>query len=101
MKKIYVKVATQLHAKMEIRELKQILDESTPIKTKVDITRNELKTQKVIVKFFPFGSRQTDGLRCDIPCRFGDYGKVIAREEKFEKLETMKDIAKYIVEEEL
>lgn len=98
-KMVYVKAECGFHAGREIEELLEILDECTNIKAKAT-TRLTVETENVIVKFILNSQKQKDGMRCDVPVRFGQMSKALTKGCKYPELYSMKDIAKYIVDVE-
>lgn len=99
-KTVYVKAECGFHANREIEELLRILDEYTGIKAKVHGTRFEVETEKVIVRFVVNSNKAMDGMRCDIPVRFGRMSGMMTKGREYPELHSMKDIAKYIVDME-
>ena len=99
MKVILVKTNNVKDAQERMTGLQLLLHEYTPVRATVDIGRFEVITNNVRVKFFT--GNVLDGIRCDIPCGFGEIGKWLTHGKDYPKLETIKDIAKYIVEKEI
>ena len=99
MKKVYVLVETQREAERSAWELAQMLEECTMIRAYKYEKIGTVRTDNVIVKF-KNKQYKMDGLVCDVPVGFGNLGKHMARGREYPELNSLKDIAKYIIDEE-
>lgn len=101
MKSIVMCCGTYPDAHRACRELYRIIKNSTPIDVKMSDPNCIVKTKNVSVRFV---SREThlEGIRCDIPCGFDEkIARRMTHGAEYEKMTGIKDIAKYIVEEEM
>lgn len=95
---IYVMVGKRIDALKAGEKLNKELEEKG-IETKKRGKSSIIQTKHFRITFISCNGK-VDGMRCDIPVGFGDAGKIIARRKDYPELETVKDIAEYIAEEE-
>ena len=76
MKTIYVKVYSAQEAEKYAKNLYRILRDCTPVIADLCLKKAEVRTETVLVKYI--SNKRTDGMRCDIPCGFGELGKIMA-----------------------
>lgn len=98
MKTIFVRTSSNEAKREQALELYGILKDSTPVIAEVIPYKAEVRTETTQTRFFSAGQK-TDGLRCDVPVNFGEYGKAMTKGRNFQELKTLKEIAKFIVEE--
>lgn len=45
-------------------------------------------------------NKRTDGMRCDIPCGFGELGKIMAGMKPYKEIKDGKELVDFIIKEE-
>lgn len=95
---IYVMAGKRIDALKAGEKLNKELEEKG-IETKKRGKSSIIQTKHFQIAFICCNEK-VDGMRCDIPVGFGNVGKMIARRKDYPELETVKDIAEYIAEEE-
>ena len=100
MKTIYVRTDTLKEATKCAMKLYTILRDYTPVIADLHRGRKAVQTKNTYVRYIS-EQQNIDGLTCDIPVGFGQQGKIMAKGKEYPKLHSLKDIAKYIVKEEL
>ena len=91
MKTIYVKVYSVQEAEEYAKNLYRILRDCTPVIA-------EVRTETVLVKYI--SNKRTDGMRCDIPCGFGELGKIMAGMKPYKEIKDGKELVDFIIKEE-
>ena len=56
------------------------------------------KNKTVLVKYIL--EKRTDGMRCDIPCGFGELGKIMADMKPYKEINDGKELVDFIIKEE-
>ena len=99
MKTIYVNVRGQEEAARRAERLYWLLRDFTEVTSHLDYKTAAVRTGKVYVKYIP-RSVKADGMRCDIPCEFGEFGKIMTGGKPYKELHSEREIAEFIVNEE-
>lgn len=98
-KRVLVATSSTRDARFYVLHLSQILRDTSTIEHSV--RGNILRTECVTVEFV-LRKRCLDGLACDVPIGFNpEQSRRMTRGNKYPELKNLKDIAKYIIEEEL
>lgn len=99
MKTILVRTDSVQVARKQAVELYHMLRDYTPVIAEIIPYKAEVRTESTQTRFLS-KKQNIKGLRCDVPVNFGGYGKMMTRGKDFPELETLKDIAKFILDEE-
>lgn len=98
MKTIYVKVYSAQEAEEYAKNLYRILRDYTPVIADLCLKKAEVRTETVRVKYI--SNKRTDGMRCDIPCGFGELGKIMAGMKPYKEIKDGKELVDFIIKEE-
>ena len=98
MKTIYVKVYSAQEAEEYAKNLYRILRDCTPVIADLCLKKAEVRTETVLVKYI--SNKRTDGMRCDIPCGFGELGKIMAGMKPYKEIKDGKELVDFIIKEE-
>lgn len=83
----------------EIRKsLYKILRDCTPVIADLCLKKAEVRTKTVLVKYIL--EKRADGMRCDIPCGFGELGKIMADMKPYKEINDGKELVDFIIKEE-
>ena len=52
----------------------------------------------MLVKYI--SNKRTDGMRCDIPCGFGELGKIMTGMKPYKEIKDGKELVDFIIKEE-
>ena len=98
MKTIYVKVYSAQKATEYAKNLYEILRDCTPVIADLCLGEAEVKAETALVKYI--SNKRTDGMRCDIPCGFGELGKIMADMKPYKEINDGKELVDFIIKEE-
>lgn len=98
MKTIYVKVYSTQEAEEYAKNLYRILRDCTPVIADLCLKKAEVRTETVLVKYI--SNKRTDGMRCDIPCGFGELGKIMTGMKPYKEIKDGKELVDFIIKEE-
>lgn len=98
MKTIYVKVYSAQEAEKYAKSLYKILRDCTPVIADLCLKKAEVRTKTVLVKYIL--EKRTDGMRCDIPCGFGELGKIMTDMKPYKEINDGKELVDFIIKEE-
>lgn len=80
------------------KNLYRILRDCTPVIADLCLKKAEVRTETVLVKYI--SNKRTDGMRCDIPCGFGELGKIMAGMKPYKEIKDGKELVDFIIKEE-
>lgn len=100
MKIILVRSGSERNARNQAFSVYEKIRDSTPIIADFLPSRCEVRTESVFVRFIN-GFKNIDGMRCDIPCGFSKKeGLILTGGKEYKELWDLKDIIKFIIDEE-